>query len=62
MVIADTQEHADKMAKAVNIKYESLGKPILSIQDAMKANSFHPSTNIVSIGNADGTKPASNHG
>ena len=55
MVIADTQEHADKMAKAVNIKYESLGTPILSIQDAMKANSFLPSNaNIVTIGDATG--------
>ena len=56
MVIADTQEHANQMAKAVSVKYgDSSGKPILTIEDAIKANSFYPSSESpVRIGDADG--------
>ena len=56
MAIADTQEHANQMAKAVNVKYESSGKPILTIQEAIAANSFFPGTDKpVNIGDADGS-------
>ena len=55
MVIADTQEHADQMARAVNVKYESSGKPILNIKEAVAAKSFYPaSEDPVKIGNAEG--------
>ncbi len=58
MVIADTQQHADQMAKAVNVKYgETTGKLILTIEDAITAKSFYPTNEApVSIGNADGTR------
>ncbi len=55
MVIADTQEHANQMAKAVTVKYKSLGKPILTIQDAITAKSFFPLLDSTTkIGNAVG--------
>lgn len=58
MVIADTQIHADEIAKAVTVSYKTLGKPILTIKDAIAAKSFF---NIpgegdpVKIGDAEGT-------
>ena len=58
MVIADTQEHANEMAKAVTIRYKSLGKPILTIKEAIAAKSFFPNpaenNSPRKIGNADG--------
>lgn len=57
LAIADTQEHADQMAKAVNIKYEIQGKPILTISDAIKANSFYDTgETAVKIGDAEGMR------
>ncbi|XP_066268459.1 xanthine dehydrogenase/oxidase-like [Branchiostoma lanceolatum] len=41
IVIADTQTHADAMAKAVKVTYTDLKPPILTIQDAIAAQSFH---------------------
>ena len=57
MVIADTQEHANQMARAVSIKYKSMGKLILTIKDAIAAKSFYdePGTDgILKIGDANG--------
>lgn len=55
MALADTQEHANQMAKAVSIKYESLGKPILTISDAIEAKSFYDTgETAVKIGDAEG--------
>ena len=57
MVIADTQEHANQMAKAVKIQHKSLSKPILTIKDAIAAKSFFPlsgSSSLNKVGNADG--------
>jgi xanthine dehydrogenase/oxidase len=42
MVIADTQAHADAAAFAVTAKYEQEKKPILTIKDAIAANSLYP--------------------
>ncbi|KAI8484808.1 hypothetical protein Bbelb_374050 [Branchiostoma belcheri] len=41
VVIADTQSHADAMAEAVKVTYTDLKPPILTIQDAIAAESFH---------------------
>ena len=55
IAIADTFQHAHQMSRAVSIKYESLGKPILSIQDAIAAGSYYnQNPNFVTIGNVDG--------
>ena len=52
LAVADTQEHAHQMAQAVTLTYQSLGKQILTIQDAA-ANSIHQSDSI-NIGDTDG--------
>ncbi|XP_019627736.1 PREDICTED: xanthine dehydrogenase/oxidase-like [Branchiostoma belcheri] len=41
VVIADTQSHADAMAEAVKVTYTDLKPPILTIHDAIAAESFH---------------------
>lgn len=43
VVVADTHQNAKLAAKKVHVEYEEL-PAILSIQDALKANSFHPNT------------------
>lgn len=43
MVVADTHENAKLAAGRVHVEYEEL-PAILSIQDALYANSFHPNT------------------
>lgn len=43
MVVADTHEHAKHAARKVYIKYEEL-PALLSIEDAIASNSFHPHT------------------
>ncbi|KAH7837697.1 hypothetical protein Vadar_016853 [Vaccinium darrowii] len=43
VVVADTHQNAKLAAKRVHVEYEEL-PAILSIQDALKANSFHPNT------------------
>lgn len=53
LAIADTPEHAAQMAQAVTIQYQSLGKQILSIQDAIAAGSFYPQQPGTTIGDAD---------
>ena len=53
---ADTQEHAMIAARAVKVTYESLGPPILSIQDAIDKNSFFkPDIDPLKVGDAEGT-------
>ena len=54
LAVADTQEHAHQMAQAVTLTYQSLGKQILTIQDAIAANSFYKKDPDVNIGDADG--------
>ncbi|KAL9237148.1 hypothetical protein vseg_011734 [Gypsophila vaccaria] len=41
IVVADTHENAKLAARRVHVEYEEL-PPILSIEDALKCNSFHP--------------------
>ncbi|XAR60386.1 Xanthine dehydrogenase, partial [Bertholletia excelsa] len=43
VVVADTHQHAKLAARKVHVEYEEL-PAILSIQDALKSNSFHPNT------------------
>ena len=54
LAVADTQEHARQMAQAVTLTYQSLGKQILTIQDAIAANSFYDKEPDINIGDADG--------
>ena len=57
LVVADTQEHANRMAQAVDVSYESVGAPLLTIKDAIAANSFYDSPgeqDVVKIGDAEG--------
>jgi xanthine dehydrogenase/oxidase len=42
--ILDTQAHADAAALAVTAKYSQESKPILTIKEAIAANSFYPHT------------------
>ncbi|CAA0805785.1 Xanthine dehydrogenase 1 [Striga hermonthica] len=43
VVVADTHENAKKAARKVHVQYEEL-PAILTIEDAIKFNSFHPNT------------------
>lgn len=43
VVVADTYQHAKLAARKVHVQYEEL-PAILSIEDAVKCNSFHPNT------------------
>ena len=57
MAIADTQEQANQMARAVKVEYKSLGKPILTIKDAIAAKSFFSiptNSSLNKVGNAEG--------
>ena len=42
------------MAKAVTLTYQSQGKQILTIQDAIDAKSFYDQQSNVTVGDADG--------
>jgi len=53
----DTQANADRAAKMVKIQYKSKGKPILTIADAIKNNSFYDfpgEANAIVVGDAKG--------
>ena len=53
----DTQENADRAAKMVTVQYSSESKPLLTIEDAIEANSFYPypgDSNVLNVGNANG--------
>ena len=50
--------NADRAAKMVTVQYSSESKPILTIADAIKANSFYPypgEGNVMIVGDANGT-------
>ncbi len=55
-MIADSQTNADRMAKTVTVQYRPLGKPILTIQQAIEMESFHndPNLTTINIGNTEG--------
>uniref|UniRef100_A0A1X7T605 Aldehyde oxidase/xanthine dehydrogenase first molybdopterin binding domain-containing protein n=1 Tax=Amphimedon queenslandica TaxID=400682 RepID=A0A1X7T605_AMPQE len=61
LAVADTQEHALQMAKAVTLTYQSQGKQILTIQDAIDAKSFYDKKPDIVIGDADGSIKGSDH-
>ncbi|KAL5509791.1 hypothetical protein EMCRGX_G005217 [Ephydatia muelleri] len=43
LVLADTQEYANAIAQSITVNYQNVKKPILTIQDAIAAQSFFPS-------------------
>ncbi|XP_035691294.1 xanthine dehydrogenase-like [Branchiostoma floridae] len=61
LVIADTQVHADAMAKAVQVTYTDMKPPILTIQDAIATKSFHPNVKEVVKGDPKGALAAAPH-
>ncbi|CAH1231902.1 XDH [Branchiostoma lanceolatum] len=61
LVIADTQAHADAMAKAVQVAYTDIKPPILSIQDAIAAESFHPNVSEMVKGDPKGALAGAPH-
>ncbi|XP_035690573.1 xanthine dehydrogenase-like isoform X4 [Branchiostoma floridae] len=61
LVIADTQVHADAMAKAVQVTYTDMKPPILTIQDAISAEFFHPNVQEVIKGDPKGALAAAPH-
>ncbi|XP_041834296.1 xanthine dehydrogenase/oxidase-like [Melanotaenia boesemani] len=59
-VVADTQLHAQRAAKAVKIQYEEL-KPIITIQEAIAAQSFYQPIRTIQNGDLEaGFKQADN--
>ena len=57
LVLADTQQNANRIAQAVTISYQSQGKPILTISDAIANKSFFDSpdaSDVMKAGNAEG--------
>ncbi|CAH1253092.1 XDH [Branchiostoma lanceolatum] len=61
LVIADTQAHADVIAKAVLVTYTDIKPPILSIHDAIAAESFHPNVTELVKGDAKGALAGAPH-
>ncbi|XP_063775025.1 xanthine dehydrogenase/oxidase isoform X2 [Pseudophryne corroboree] len=51
-VVSDTQEHAQRAAKAVKVLYEEL-KPIVTIQEAIEKESFYPPRKRIENGNIE---------
>ncbi|XP_067420930.1 xanthine dehydrogenase/oxidase isoform X2 [Emydura macquarii macquarii] len=49
-VVADTQEHSRRAARAINIKYEDLS-PIITIQEAIEKQSFYETSRKIEKGN-----------
>lgn len=57
LVLADTQQNANRMAQAVSVSYQTLGKPILTIAEAIENNSFFDSpaaSDVIKTGNSEG--------
>ena len=56
-ICIDTQENADRAAKMVTVQYSSQTKPLLTIADAIKANSIYDypgAANVLNVGDAKG--------
>ena len=55
-LLLETQQQADEIALAVKVTYESQGKPLLTIADAIEAKSFfkHPGAKVLQVGDAKG--------
>jgi xanthine dehydrogenase/oxidase len=54
MVLADTHDHAIMAARAVKVNCQSLGPPILNIQEAIAKNSFFEDPDPLKVGDAEG--------
>ena len=50
----DTQENANRIAQTVTVEYESLGPPIVTTEDAIRANSYVDNVKpaVIKIGDA----------
>ena len=46
LVFSETPQAAKAAAKLVKVTYKDVKPPILTIQDAIKENSFHPEINV----------------
>lgn len=53
LVVASSVEQAKSAVKMIDIKYKEIKQPILTVQDAIRANSFFPSPPDFIYGNAD---------
>ena len=57
IICTDTQENADRATKMVTVQYSSQTKPLLTIADAIKANSIYGypgEANVLNVGDANG--------
>lgn len=59
-VIADTQTHAQRAAKTVQVKYEEL-TPIITIKEAIAANSYYGEPRVIKKGNLEEGFKMSDH-
>ena len=52
--LADTQENANLIAQAVTAEYDSLGPPLVNLEDAIRANSYVQNVEpmVVKVGDA----------
>ena len=50
----DTHDHAIMAARAVKVNCQSLGPPILNIQEAIAKNSFFEDPDPLKVGDAEG--------
>ncbi|XP_076461928.1 uncharacterized protein LOC143294357 [Babylonia areolata] len=56
VIVAESQLLANEAARRVAVKYRDVQQPVLSIQQGIAANSFHPcSVDTVVVGDAEGT-------
>lgn len=60
VVLADTHEHAVAAAKAVKVEYEEL-TPIVSIEEAIDAQSFYPAVHEIKSGDLEEAERNADH-
>lgn len=62
VIVADTQTHAQRAAKLVKVTYKDLSPIIVTIEDAIKYNSFHnEKPRVLSKGNLEAAFCAADH-
>ena len=56
LYLIDTQENANRIAQAVTVEYESLGRPLVTTEDAIRANSYvdNVEPSVIKVGDAKG--------
>jgi len=55
VIISDTQEHADEIARCVEVSLKPLGPPILTLEQAIEKQSFFSSGRAVKkVGDTEG--------